>query len=125
VHLSQDFAKMNTIKSLEAMADLTMEKMLDYAVKLQDELKDRPRGLICSERTEAMLKRQCESISGDQATSIMAFTGIPLCVEPYFPDDQMLVLDKEKWDIYRKEGMVGLFRHMAMMKRVKCESVSL
>lgn len=94
----------------------SMEKMLDLAKKLQVESSNYPHGIICSGKTARLLKDKFESISEDGIKSIIY--GIPVCVEEYFTEENVWILNKECWEIYRREGLVGLIKYMAIKKGV-------
>ncbi len=69
---------------------------------------NRTHGLICSPKVMDMLKNKCESITGTDPKSIIAFQVMPIYVEKKWPDDNMLILDKEMHEVYRRDGMDGL-----------------
>lgn len=89
----------------------SMERMIALVEGIQGESFNRPHGIICSEKTARLLKDKLESIGEDGATSIIY--GIPICAEKLFIEDKLWILNEELWDIYCKDGLVGLIRHMA------------
>lgn len=95
-----------------------MEEICDFVEKFQVESYSYPHGIICSEETVRLLKNEFESISRNKVNSILYLDGIPICAEKYFIEDKLWILNKELWEIYLKDGLAGLIKHMAI-KSVK------
>ncbi len=98
---------------------ISIEKMIALIEKHRIESFNYPHGIICSENTMNLLKEKFGSISGNKVKSIVDLYGIPVCVEKYFMENKLWILNKELWEIYLKEGLVGLIKYMKAKRNKK------